>query len=141
MAKSWALITRILVVGILLAFTSSLAQASTRKTAQYPLPFKPKWVTRLKKGKVFKYRRNEFSSPKVYKGLIFLGTNSSRFYAINKKPFMRMSSILGIRRGFFMHSMYKRVSYFGNLKTLEAKFCLHRRSLMKLYILQRLKAA
>ncbi|MBI2082910.1 MAG: PQQ-binding-like beta-propeller repeat protein [Deltaproteobacteria bacterium] len=74
----------------------------------FKLPYKPKWVSRVKKGGVFKYKRREFSSPVVYEDRIFVGTESGYFYAMKKKNGRRVwrfktegsvSSRPGIRNG------------------------------------------
>ena len=46
---------------------------------------KPLWVTTVKKGGLFKYKRKEFASPGVYKDWVFVGSDGRFFYAINKE--------------------------------------------------------
>ncbi len=49
------------------------------------LPYHPQWVSIVKKGKLFKYKRKEFSSPAIHGDLIFTGSDSGAFYAMTKK--------------------------------------------------------
>lgn len=49
------------------------------------MPYSPQWVTALKKGKFFKYKRKENSSPRVHGDLIFVGSDSGYLYAMKKK--------------------------------------------------------
>lgn len=49
------------------------------------LPFKPRWVTILKKGTLLKYKRREFASPGAYQDWIFAGSDTGYFYALKKK--------------------------------------------------------
>ena len=49
------------------------------------LPYRPSWVSVVKKGKLFKYKRKEFSSPRLQGDLIFVGADSGYFYAMKKK--------------------------------------------------------
>ncbi|MDO8462480.1 MAG: PQQ-binding-like beta-propeller repeat protein [Deltaproteobacteria bacterium] len=51
----------------------------------YKIPFRPKWVSMIKKGKLFKYQRKEFASPRVYRDLIFVGADSHYFYCLKSK--------------------------------------------------------
>lgn len=58
------------------------------KTIQKPIPkmpYHPEWVTVLKKGKLFKYKRKEFSSPSILGEKLFVGVDSGAFYALKKK--------------------------------------------------------
>ncbi|MBI2068471.1 MAG: PQQ-binding-like beta-propeller repeat protein [Deltaproteobacteria bacterium] len=48
------------------------------------VPFKAKWISVAKKGRIFKYKRREFSSPFVFGELLFLGSDNGTFYAIQK---------------------------------------------------------
>ncbi|OGQ56917.1 MAG: hypothetical protein A3I75_03015 [Deltaproteobacteria bacterium RIFCSPLOWO2_02_FULL_50_16] len=52
---------------------------------QYKLPFKPRWVSLVKKGQLVKYKRKEFASPRVYQGKIFVGADSDLFYAVKRR--------------------------------------------------------
>lgn len=80
------LVSYILLLGILSNLWGPLVLASSQTpTRHYDIPFKAKWVTRLKKGKIFKYKRIENSSPKVRGDGLFVGTDSGRFYALNLK--------------------------------------------------------
>lgn len=49
------------------------------------IPYHPQWVTVIKKGKVFKYKRKEYSSPGVYGDYVFSGGSGGYFYAMKKK--------------------------------------------------------
>lgn len=51
----------------------------------YKLPYRPRWVSVVKKGKIFRYKRKEFSSPQVYKDWIFVGSGAQTFYAMENK--------------------------------------------------------
>jgi outer membrane protein assembly factor BamB len=48
-------------------------------------PYRPEWVSALKKGKFFKYKRKEYSSPRVSGEYIFIGSDGGYFYAMKKK--------------------------------------------------------
>ncbi|MBI2982037.1 MAG: PQQ-binding-like beta-propeller repeat protein [Deltaproteobacteria bacterium] len=48
------------------------------------IPYRPKWVSRVKKGGVFKYKRREFASPLVVGDVALIGTGSGTFYAMKK---------------------------------------------------------
>lgn len=48
------------------------------------IPYRPQWVSRLKKDKFFKYKRKEFSSPRVSGDLVYVGSDSGYFYALKK---------------------------------------------------------
>ncbi|QQR80548.1 MAG: PQQ-binding-like beta-propeller repeat protein [Deltaproteobacteria bacterium] len=48
------------------------------------MPFKPRWVSILKKGKFFKYKRREFSSPVIFEDGLYIGTDTGLFYRFNK---------------------------------------------------------
>ncbi len=54
------------------------------KEAVSKIPYRPKWVSVMKKGHLFQYGRREFSSPRVEGDLIFIGSDSQSFYAIRK---------------------------------------------------------
>ncbi len=49
------------------------------------LPYRPRWVSILKKGKLIKYKRKEFASPAISKDLVFIGSDGGFFYALKKK--------------------------------------------------------
>lgn len=49
------------------------------------IPYRPQWVSAIKKGKLFKYKRKEFSSPLVHDDRVFSGSDSGFFYAMKKK--------------------------------------------------------
>lgn len=49
------------------------------------IPYKPQWVSSVKKGKFFKYKRKEFSSPLVHGDAVYSGSDSGYFYAMKKK--------------------------------------------------------
>ncbi len=49
------------------------------------VPYRPQWVSVVKKGQLFKYKRKEFSSPGVYDDHIFVGADSGIFYSLKKK--------------------------------------------------------
>lgn len=55
------------------------------KKREEEIPYRPQWVTVLKKGKLFKYKRKEASSPKVFKDFVFVGSDGGYFYALKKK--------------------------------------------------------
>lgn len=56
-----------------------------REAPAYKLPYRPRWVSVVKKGRLFKYQRREFSSPRVKGELVFLGADNGNFYAMKKK--------------------------------------------------------
>jgi outer membrane protein assembly factor BamB len=49
------------------------------------MPYRPQWVSALKKGRLFKYKRKENSSPKVLGDLVFVGSDAGFLYAMKKK--------------------------------------------------------
>jgi outer membrane protein assembly factor BamB len=49
------------------------------------MPYRPEWVTALKKGKFFKYKRKEYASPRIAGDLVFVGDDEGFFYAMKKK--------------------------------------------------------
>lgn len=49
------------------------------------IPFRAQWVSVVKKGRLFKYKRKEFSSPKVLGDLVFTGSDAGYFYAMKKR--------------------------------------------------------
>ena len=49
------------------------------------IPYRPQWVSVLKKGRLFKYKRKEFSSPRINNDMIFVGSDGGFFYAMKKK--------------------------------------------------------
>ncbi|MBI1908622.1 MAG: PQQ-binding-like beta-propeller repeat protein [Deltaproteobacteria bacterium] len=51
----------------------------------YKIPFKAKWVSKIKKGKLFRYKRKEFASPRIYKDRLFVGSDNGFFYALRQK--------------------------------------------------------
>ncbi len=50
--------------------------------ALYKIPYRSHWVSVIKKGKLFKYKRREFSSPRIDGERIFLGGDHGYFYAM-----------------------------------------------------------
>jgi outer membrane protein assembly factor BamB len=87
---------KIIIGGVMSAvfLSATLTQAYAWKSVpvkkgvkiHYKIPFKPKWVSMIKKGKLlFKYKRKEFSSPRVYQEKIYVGADSGYFYALKKK--------------------------------------------------------
>lgn|GEM_PF-2436932 len=59
-------------------------------------PYRAQWVTFLKKGKLFKYKRKEFSSPYIFGDKLFVGSDSGFFYALNKKNGQKLWSYKGM---------------------------------------------
>ncbi len=53
--------------------------------AREKIPYRPQWVSIVKKGRLFKYKRKEFSSPRIYGDRIFVGSDGGFFYAMRKK--------------------------------------------------------
>lgn len=53
-----------------------------KSEAGYKLPYRPSWVSVIKKGRLFQYNRREFSSPVVWKDLVLLGADNGDFYAL-----------------------------------------------------------
>lgn len=43
------------------------------------IPFKPRWVSIPKKGRFFKYRRKEFSSPILFQNALYVGSDAGYF--------------------------------------------------------------
>lgn len=56
-----------------------------QKRQTQKIPYRPQWVTVLKKGELLRYKRKESSSPRIYKDLIFIGSDGGYFYALKKK--------------------------------------------------------
>ena len=55
------------------------------KAVHYQIPFKPKWVSLVKKGQFFKYRRKEHAAPQIFQDKILVGADSGWFYAVKKR--------------------------------------------------------
>lgn len=55
------------------------------QAATHQVPYRSHWVSMIKKGKFFKYKRLEFSSPRVSGDQVFTGADSGYFFAVNKK--------------------------------------------------------
>jgi len=49
------------------------------------MPYNPQWVSVVKRGKLFKYKRKENASPRVHGDLVFVGSDGGYFYAMKKK--------------------------------------------------------
>ncbi len=49
------------------------------------IPYRPQWVTVVKKGKLFKYKRKEFSSPRIFQDRIYVGADGGFLYAMKTK--------------------------------------------------------
>ena len=49
------------------------------------MPYKPRWVSILKKGRFFKYKRKEYSSPRIRGERIYVGADAGFIFAIEKK--------------------------------------------------------
>lgn len=58
---------------------------ASKVTAKEKTPYRPQWVSVVKKGKLFKYKRKEFSSPRIHGDAIFVGSDGGFFYAMKKK--------------------------------------------------------
>ncbi|MDO8644139.1 MAG: PQQ-binding-like beta-propeller repeat protein [bacterium] len=70
---------------LLLCFYTATASAKVIHSKKPKIPFQPKWVTTLKKGKIFQYKRMEFASPATDGELIFIGSDRGYFYGLKKK--------------------------------------------------------
>lgn len=71
---------------ISLALLCVLSGGVCRLEAAPPkLPYRSKWVTVVKKGKIFKYKRKEYAAPKSFEDKVFVGADSGYFYAMSKK--------------------------------------------------------
>ncbi len=78
-----AIIIGLICLGIILpSVASGWVSPRSKKGPIYGIPFKPKWVSRVKKGKIIKYKRREFSSPVVSGDRVFVGADSGYFYAM-----------------------------------------------------------
>lgn len=69
-------------VFLILTFSESGAVTEPKKNH---IPYKPQWVTRLKKGKLLRYKRKEFSTPVIQGDWLYVGADSGSFYALSKK--------------------------------------------------------
>lgn len=54
-------------------------------TPREKIPYRPQWVSVLKKGRLFKYKRRETASPRIYGDKIFVGSDNGFFYALEKR--------------------------------------------------------
>lgn len=76
-------------IGTLLALSFSPEALAWRSASavspREKMPYRPQWVSVVKKGRLFKYKRKEFSSPRIYNDLILVGSDSGYFYAMKKK--------------------------------------------------------
>lgn len=55
------------------------------KISTFKIPYRPSWVSVVKKGRLFKYKRQEFSSPALCDPLLFVGADSGILYGIKKR--------------------------------------------------------
>lgn len=87
MARNYKiLIIVILSIGFLMPLSSyAWVTKHAKDKVHYRIPFKPKWVSRLKKGAFYKYKRRELSSPIAAEGLILVGVDSGYFYAFDQE--------------------------------------------------------
>lgn len=72
----------------LVVLTTSPVGTATRVeglSRRGPVPYKPQWVSVVKKGKIFKYKRKEFSSPRVFQDRIYVGSDAGFLYCLKKK--------------------------------------------------------
>jgi len=60
-------------------------KSASQVTRKEKLPYRPQWVSVVKKGRLFKYKRKEFSSPRIYGDDVFIGADGGYFYAMKKK--------------------------------------------------------
>lgn len=56
-----------------------------KQAPSYKVPFQPQWVTRVKRGKLIKYRPLEFATPVAFGERIFVGADSGYLYALSLK--------------------------------------------------------
>ena len=49
------------------------------------IPYRPQWVSVVRKGRLFKYKRKEFSSPRILGDWIYVGADAGYLYAMKKK--------------------------------------------------------
>jgi len=75
----------ILSLMMLLVCTPLSAEVSSLSQRTEKIPYKAQWVSRVKKRKLFLYKRKEFSSPRIYEDTIFTGSDAGVFYAMRKK--------------------------------------------------------
>lgn len=66
-----------------------------KSEAGYKLPYRPSWVSVIKKGRLFQYNRREFSSPVVWKDLILLGADNGEFYALKAESGRKVWRVRG----------------------------------------------
>lgn len=86
---------KVIAVAVLFLFIGATLSASPepvhyrnrnfKKPFVYPTVYRPRWVSVIKKGRLFKYKRKEFSSPRIFGEKIFVGADSGYFYAMKKK--------------------------------------------------------
>lgn len=74
-----------LIILLLLPATGGAWRSASKASPKEKIPYRPQWVSVVKKGKLFKYKRKEFSSPRIHGDAIFVGSDGGFFYAMKKK--------------------------------------------------------
>jgi hypothetical protein len=76
---------RIACLPLIVCLLSGGAIADFPQRDRGKLPYRPRWVTVLKKKGLFHYKRKEFSSPRILGDRVYVGSDAGFFYAIGKK--------------------------------------------------------
>ncbi len=76
----------LMIVALLSADAHAWVNAAPSSRMKEKMPYRPQWVTVLKKGGgLFKYKRKEFSSPRISGENLFVGSDNGYFYSMTKK--------------------------------------------------------
>ncbi len=93
------------IIMVMLVPASSVAWVSKRapgREIHHIIPYRPLWVTRVKKGQFFQYKRMELSSPVAGDGVIYVGSDSGYFQAYTEskgKKLWRYKTEGGVNSG------------------------------------------
>jgi outer membrane protein assembly factor BamB len=71
-------------VGFALLIPSSGHGAAVGLSKREKSPYKPVWVSGVKKGKGSQYKRKEFSSPRIFRDSVFVGSSGGFFHCMRK---------------------------------------------------------
>jgi outer membrane protein assembly factor BamB len=85
MVRILALIFLVVFAAVATPNASAWKNVPLKERRTEKIPYRPQWVSVVKKGKLFKYKRKEFSSPRIHGDLVFVGSDGGYFYAMKKK--------------------------------------------------------
>lgn len=85
MARIFSLIFLSLLLLIVPSSAHAWRNVPLKERKAEKIPYRPQWVSVVKKGKLLKYKRKEFSSPVVRGDMVFVGGDGGYFYAMKKR--------------------------------------------------------